>query len=356
MKVKDLLKTADVIKVSPQDTLSSVLAQLESSHDAGFVFDENDRFIGVVNPYYAVIKKAHPGSTKVQSCLIHPPKLQQTDDMSKAARLMIESKIHYLPVINQDHEFVGIVSARRLLSYMLRSNEFAAQLQQKVGDKKIVTIKGEDKLSKAVNLFKDFKISKLVMVNESGAIAGIVSQYDVTDDLTAPKERHNSASRSGNKDAQSDKPVRNFARTHVMTLGDNATYADVATHILEQKIGSIVIINKQRMPIGIVTTKDILAFMVPKDVSKGIEVSLKDVSAPDDKLIKSTTQKLEKKLMQHGIAGGHLVVRGAHKGGVIEVTFSCIDERGYVSVHIEGRDINDIMIELVEKVSSRLDY
>lgn len=355
MKVKDLLKTTDVIKISPQDTLSSVLSQLESSHDAGFVF-EDDKYIGVVNPYYAVIKKTYPSSTKVQSCLIHPPKLKLEDDMSKAARLMIESKIHYLPVIDEEHEFVGIVSARRLLSYMLRTNDFNEEMQKKVSDKKIITIHGEDKLSKALNLFKDNRISKLVVVNKQGTLDGIVSQYDVIDEVAAPKERHGSASRSGDKDAQLDKPVRNYARSHVYTLNVNATYAEVATHILEQKIGSIVIIDQKRMPIGIVTTKDILAFMVPKSIQRGIEVSTKDLGKDEEKILLRTVPMLEQKLSTHHIKGGHLVVRGKHGGGLFELTFSCIDERGFVSVHLEGKDFNDIMIELGDKVASRLDY
>lgn len=356
MKVKDLLKTTDIIKITPQDTLASVLSQLESSHDAGFVFDDNEKFVGVVNPYYAVIKKVYPSTTKVQSCLIHPPKLHEDDDMAKAARLMIESKIHYLPVVNDDHEFVGIVSARRLLSYMVRTNDFAEQMEQKITDKKIVTIKGDDKLSKALNLFKEHKISKLVVVNDNGALDGIVSQYDVINGVSAPKERHGAASRSGDKDAQLDKPVRNFARSRVTTLGMSATYNDIATHILEQKIGSIVIIDGKRVPVGIVTTKDILAFMVPKKTQQGIDVSLKNVNSQEEKRLEKTVSILQRKLAQHNIAQGHLVVHGKHGGGVFEVTFSCVDEQGYVSVHLEGKDINDIMVALVDKVAARLNY
>ena len=355
MKVKDLLKTTDVIKISPQDTLSSVLSQLESSHDAGFVF-EGDKFLGVVNPFYSVIKKTQPGSTKVQSCLIHPPKLHLEDDMSKAARLMIESKIHYLPVVDDNHDFVGIVSARRLLSFMHRTDDFSKDMNQKVTDKKIITIKGDDKLSKALNLFKENKISKLVVVNAKGTLDGIISQYDITDVISAPKERQGSTSRSGVKDAQMDKPVRNYAHSHVMTLSEKATYADVTAQILEQKIGSIVIIDHKRTPVGIVTTKDILRFMVPKNVQKGIEVTIKDLGEDEEKSLRKAVTTLEQKLSRLNIQGGHLVARGKHGGGIFELTFSCTDDRGYVSVHLEGKNFNDILIELADKVASRLDY
>ena len=355
MKVKELLKTTDIIKITPHDTLSSVLSQLESSHDAGFVFEE-EKFIGVVNPYYAVIKKTYPSNTKVQSCLIHPPKIHLDDDMSKAARLMIESKLHYLPVVNEDHEFMGIISARRLLSQMVKTDDFSKEMHQKVGDKEIITIKGSDKLSKALSLFKDHKISKLVVVNDQGAIDGIVSQYDITDVVAAPKERAGSGMRTGNKDVQLDKPIRNFAKKHVSTLGEHAAFAEVAKQILEQKIGSIVIANAKRMPVGIVTTKDILSFMVPKEIQKGIEVSIKELNESDEKIVLNTVEALNKKLVQRGISKGHLVARGKHKGGIFEVTFSCIDEHGYISVHQEGQHLHDIMMELADKVTSRLDY
>jgi CBS domain-containing protein len=239
---------------------------------------------------------------------------------------------------------------------MVKTDDFSKEMHQKVGDKEIITIKGSDKLSKALSLFKDHKISKLVVVNDQGAIDGIVSQYDITDVVAAPKERAGSGMRTGNKDVQLDKPIRNFAKKHVSTLGEHATFAEVAKQILEQKIGSIVIANAKRMPVGIVTTKDILSFMVPKEIQKGIEVSIKELNESDEKIVLNTVEALNKKLVQRGISKGHLVARGKHKGGIFEVTFSCIDEHGYISVHQEGQHLHDIMMELADKVTSRLDY
>jgi len=40
MKVHTIIDSEDVIKVSPDETLSSALSKLKSAHDAALVFDE----------------------------------------------------------------------------------------------------------------------------------------------------------------------------------------------------------------------------------------------------------------------------------------------------------------------------
>ena len=119
--LKDIIKTDRIIKLSSDETLLHAVSQMKTSHDAAFVFDENDKFLGVVNPYYSLIKSSYPGNSKVIHCLFHPPKLHIDLPISKVAGLFIESKIHYLPIFNDRDIFLGIISARHLLSYYVSS-------------------------------------------------------------------------------------------------------------------------------------------------------------------------------------------------------------------------------------------
>ena len=115
MNLLDAVKTKNIIKISLEDSLSSALSHLSSSHDAAFIFDDKKKFVGVINPYHALIHASYPGNAKVAHCLFHPPRVKRNFSISKVAQLFIESKLHYLPVFDERDEFIGITSARRLL-------------------------------------------------------------------------------------------------------------------------------------------------------------------------------------------------------------------------------------------------
>ena len=107
LQLKDIIKTEGIIKLLPDDTLSYALAKMRTSHDASFVFDEKNQFLGVINPYYALIKSSYPGNAKVKHCLYHPPKININFPPAKVAGLFSESKVHYLPVFDDNEKFLG---------------------------------------------------------------------------------------------------------------------------------------------------------------------------------------------------------------------------------------------------------
>src|SRR3989304_5301439 len=115
MTLDIICKKENIIKVSPDDTLSKTLTFFSSSSDAAFVFDQKQNFLGVINPYYCIIKKSYPANTKVKHCLIHPPRVDINASLKKVAHLMLDTKIYFLPVFKDD-KFFAIISARRIIS------------------------------------------------------------------------------------------------------------------------------------------------------------------------------------------------------------------------------------------------
>ena len=98
MRLLNILKENDIIKVSPENHLSKVLSKLSTSHDAAFVFSDENKYIGIVSPYFTMIKSSLPANTKVEHCLTHTAKIYLNYPLSKVCELFIQSKIHYLPV------------------------------------------------------------------------------------------------------------------------------------------------------------------------------------------------------------------------------------------------------------------
>jgi hypothetical protein len=64
MKIASLIKNSNIIRIHPDETISSAISKLSSSHDAAFAFDDNGKYMGVINPYYSLIKSSAPANAK----------------------------------------------------------------------------------------------------------------------------------------------------------------------------------------------------------------------------------------------------------------------------------------------------
>jgi len=63
--------------------------------------------------------------------------------------------------------------------------------------------------------------------------------------------------------------VKNFAKTYVIVLTINNLLTEVINLILEKKIGSVIVVDQEKKPIGIITTRDLLQFFIQKKGAEG---------------------------------------------------------------------------------------
>lgn len=259
-----ILKKDNIIKVSPDSTLAHALSRLSTSHDAAFVFDKNDKFIGVINPYHSLIKTSHPGNAKVENCLHHPPKIYADFPVPKVASLLVESKIHYLPVFNRREEFMGIISARRILANLKDLPVFKKTIKEamKFRSKPLIATYEDETVAQALGLFKSSKLSKLIVINRDMKLKGILSYYDLISFLIAPKSHAGKKERVGNKTHLFNQRVRNYMKTYVLSLRDSHLISEAFHMIIRKKIGSVVIVDEERHPVGIITTRDLLRLYI----------------------------------------------------------------------------------------------
>lgn len=262
MSLKDILKTKNIIVSSPEDSLASTLLKLSTSHDASFVFGEDEALLGVVNPYVCLIKTSFPGNAKLQQCLFYPPKVDINYSLGKVAQLMSETKLHYLPVYQNRDDFKGIISARRLLSSLKDSSLFDLTVDQVIKQKsKIVTVYEDDFLTKAIALFKTSHVSKIIVLGRDQRLKGVLSYYDIISYLVSPAKREYDDGREGKKDNFYNQKVKNFAKSYVLTLPPTSNLKAALKLIIGKKIGSVIVVDKEKRPLGIVTTGDFLRIL-----------------------------------------------------------------------------------------------
>lgn len=347
MFLQNIVKTDNIIKVLPQDSLRFALAKLSTSHDAAFVFSDDQKFLGVINPYYCLIKTSYPPNTKVEHCLFHPPKIKLNTPVHKVAEFFIQSKIHYLPVFDELDRFKGIVSARTVLSSFLSISMFRRSIIELLKTKKfpLTTIDENDSVSSAVHLFKSTKLSKLIVTDKALKLKGVLSYYDLTSFLISPKNSQSKGQREGSKSQVTNQKVKNFAKSFVLTLSPKNTIEEAIRLIITKSIGSVVIVDNEKHPTGIITTKDILHYFIYGQHEKKIEIVNQNLSGkskhifgiffrPFSHLIRKIPDLNRVKLM----------IKEEKNGGLFKVILSLFPKKGNAKIiKREGKNLSHIL-------------
>lgn len=334
MKI-NFIKTNNLITISPEETLSSALSKLHSSHDAGFILSDDNKYLGVINPYHCLINNSYPGNAKVSHCLFHAPRLKPNFPISKVAQLMIESKIHYLPIFDDKDNLLGVYSARHLVNSLMDRDFIKMKIGDVLKDKKqqLITVFEDDFISTAINLFKKHRISKLIVVNREMKLKGILSHFDLISFLITPRDKENQGERTGDKKSFFHQLVRNFSKPLVLTLTVNDYLNQALKMIIEKKIGSVIIVDQARHPIGLITTRDFLNLLTKKKNGQKIEVVGKNLSQENRQILGGFFKPLTFWIGKiPGLSKAKLFVKEEKQGNLFQVVLSLIPKKGQPKV------------------------
>ncbi len=351
MFIQDILNTSRIITVEPHENLSRALSKLSTSHDAAFLFDDEKKLLGIINPYYCLIKSSYPSNAKVEHCVYHAPRVHIDYPPAKIADLFIQSKVHYLPVFDQSDTFIGIISARDLLREIQSMPIFHAPIVEALKIKKNppATIDENDSIATAINMFKLTKFSKLIVTNGHNRLKGLLSYYDLISYLVTPKiSQGRGEHHEGAKVLFHHQKVKDFAKSYVLTLTSDHTLKEVIQLILEKKIGSVVIVNNKRVPVGIITTKDLLRFFMQKGQGKQIEVVSKNLSKRNRQVFGGFFSHFSKIVTKTpNVEKAKVFIKEEKQGNLFEIVLSLFPKKGKPEViRREERNIFNILLPL----------
>lgn len=352
--IKNIFKTESVIRVGPNDRLSHIMSLLSSSHDAAFVFD-GEQFLGIINPYHAVIQKSFPSNTKAKHCLVHPPRVDINLALKNVVLLMINSRIHYLPVFEKN-KFQAIISARRILSNIISSPELKIKISEYLAEKKpLISIFENDYVSKALTLFKDKKVSKLIVLSADLKLRGILTNYDLVTHLFKPMESQHFGSREGDKSPFLKTKVKNFMKTKLLTLRQTNSLKDAARLILQNEIGSIIIVDRIGSPVGIITTQDLLRAYTGSNPAWKVNFVGKRLSSKSSSIVGEFLTKLNIKFSKRSdVESAKVIVSEKRGAGVYTAAVSLFSKGGLSKiVKMQGKNLNKILKEITDKIRRR---
>ncbi len=253
----------DVTLCDAAETLASALARARSTHEAVFVMDGKEKFLGVITPFHAVFAKRHPDNTRVVHCLVHVPRLTAQTPLSEVAQAMLDTRAYTLPMFNDRGNVVAAVTAQRILEGVARVPELRALVAERLPVRPVLTLPAGATVQKVYAALRGTNQTRVVLVDAAGKVAGIITRRDLRQAMSqlAPKEGFAMEVHGlflENEPRERKRPAMDFATHQVITARPSEKRAEILRRMADQKVSSVVVVNADLKPVGIVSARSVL--------------------------------------------------------------------------------------------------
>ena len=131
---------------------------------------------------------------------------------------------------------------------------------QKIMSTRIVTVDLDTKLAVVKEIFDKHKFHHLLVV-ESGKLFGVISDRDL---LKAVSPNLGTMAETDKDAATLNKRVHQIMTRKPITIGPDAAIIDAVNLFISHNISCIPVVDKDFLPVGIVSWRDVLKALAPK--------------------------------------------------------------------------------------------
>ncbi|MCL2868447.1 MAG: CBS domain-containing protein, partial [Candidatus Bathyarchaeota archaeon] len=247
--------TEGVSTVNETDPLSRCLEFFKTEMPPVLaVLDDSGKYIGVIARRWVLRSRLDPASTKVKSLMRRAPKISPDSEISKIAKLMIESGTRQLPVF-EGEDLLGFVTDENIINAAVRQ-EWGKSKVSSVMSRAPYTIDAHRSVGAVLNLFREHGFSH-VPVMDSGKVVGIISIRDILERIFQPNERQTTGDRMGEKVETFSIPARGIMSSPVISIEAGANLREAAKKMHDYNVSCLAATLNDRL-VGMITKLDFL--------------------------------------------------------------------------------------------------
>lgn len=343
MIVSDIV-TNNLITANVEDTVSRALKLMYENNITHLtVVDAKSHFLGIVYAKQFLTTNAMP-SSKLKNFVNKTPLLTINDAIDKSVELFMTTGNRVLPVY-QDGKLYGTISEKDVV---LTSDFGHATVDQIMSG--AIVIEDDSALSNALSKMRRYNISRLPVINSNGVLVGILSALDIANLVSVPKERATKSPGVGTGVAIRDIKVKEIM--HKASSVETGTKLNVATE--KFKTSEEVVITGNRRPIGIITPKDALELVLPKQSQPSIHIAHvdeHDTRVEIEEQFNRFLRKIQGKLENIQLV---IVYGDKHKTHKYSLRARAITDNGVINAKAVGYDPLSACKELISRLEIRM--
>jgi CBS domain-containing protein len=250
--------------------VNKAISLFDVSTDVLIVFDK-DKYEGIITERSILRMGIDPQKTKIKSLVIKSPKINESTSINEIARLMIENDIMQIPVF-KDEKVIGVVSSTAIVQKLgipligdISANIFMSE--------NLITAEPDDTIGRVITLFREYHISRVPIV-ENGKLIGLISMHDILKKAIKTKEKILPGFIIDEKTSIFDLPAESFMSAPVETLLKENDISEGIHKMIDLNISSLIVVDKNDYPVGIITKKDILEKLIKQQESSKVHIQI----------------------------------------------------------------------------------
>jgi len=278
MKVEEVMSTDLIVGYVP-GTVKSALNLLAKHNVSGMPILKKDtkKVVGVLTRTDIFKNADEEQLALIMSKEVHS--VTNDQDIKDAAKLLLEKRIHGLPVINKKKNLVGIISPKDILKVLSDKNE---RETENYFTNIVAPTYQDTPINIAMEIINITNENALPVLNDELKLTGIVTDGDLFK-LSHIRESvsQTDLGMGGDEDQWTWEGIRDIVRLHYSTsevtlpqipvkevmINDvikgfkNTTVSEIANNMLKHDISHIPIVNANNRLIGMISDIDLMACM-----------------------------------------------------------------------------------------------
>jgi CBS domain-containing protein/ribosome-associated translation inhibitor RaiA len=272
MIVNDIM-VEDVIALTPEDTVSRALNLMHTNriNQIPMVNDLHD-YLGMVFAKGFLNVNAPPES-KLKNLIVKTPTLSPQDTIERTMEMILNTGNRAFPIIENSSKLTGIVSEMDIVV----NADFGHSLVDSVMSGAVVH-EEENTLGSALSKMRRYNISRLPTINGYGVLTGIINVLDIAHVISKPRERASKSPGVGTMTVIREMRVKDLMR-NAYSVEQGTKMNDLTDNLKNYE--EVVVVGYKR-PIGVMTPKDALELLLPKHGGPTL-IHIADPESEEDK-------------------------------------------------------------------------
>lgn len=321
MKVSDIM-TRKVKTIDKDELVSKAFGLMQKYNLVNIPVTRDDELTGMITMKDILRQPRYGMSVKVSHLMFKPPTLNKDDDVLEVIRMITETGVTAIPVIEKS-ELIGIVSDHDVLKNMKK--EFKDVRTSNLMKANTPLMKKTDAAGKATRLMDYHKLTTLPVINDKGALIGIVDNYDILNMFYKPREKSgakttkNVATGKGKKINPLSSPISGVMNKIYQTIKPHDKISKALEVMIKKDLNTLIVINDDKTPIGLLERRRLIKHLYKDKGPRGVYLTFSGL-----KIDYVTNQMLTKVLKDHllrvhylatGLTEVKVYIKPVHEGG-----------------------------------------
>jgi CBS domain-containing protein/ribosome-associated translation inhibitor RaiA len=343
MKVSEIM-ISKIISLNLDDSVARALSVMHNNNiNQVPLVDNNKNYKGMIFAKDFLLVNTMP-EAKLKTFVSTTPVLGPSYSIEKCAQLIVATGKRALPVL-ENNKIIGIVSE----TDVALTADFGHAIIDEVMSGAIV-IEEDNTLGVGLSKIRRYNISRLPVINLRGILQGVINALDIIKILATPRERATKSPGVGTMSTIREVKIKDISRRAVSV--ERGTKINHISGFFRRN-EEIVVVGEKR-PIGIVTPKDLLELILPKDSGPSIHMAHlenNEARREIEEEMKRFVRKIQGKLENiHQV----VIYVDKHKTRKYSIRARMITATGVVEAKAVGYDPLSASKELISRFDRRI--